>query len=167
MPETITIRTTGPDDIAAVDALLSRSYPALLKADYPPSVMVTAVPIISRARPELVGGGTYYIAEDLAGRPLGAGGWTAQRRRPERADIRHIVTDPDQTRRGVGRVLMEHVFREAAFAGISSFDCLATFTAVPFYRALGFVEVGETEVPLAPGIGFPAIRMVRQVGRPA
>ncbi|MEE4118580.1 MAG: hypothetical protein V2I65_06165 [Paracoccaceae bacterium] len=76
MAETITIRATGVGDIAAIDALLARSYPALLRNDYPPSVMVTAVPLIARARPELVTCGTYYVAEDIAGRVLAAGGWT-------------------------------------------------------------------------------------------
>ena len=35
------IRSTTLSDVAAVDALLSVSYPVLLKADYAPSVLVT------------------------------------------------------------------------------------------------------------------------------
>jgi GNAT superfamily N-acetyltransferase len=162
MAETITIRATGEADIAAVDALLARSYPALLKADYPPSVLVTAVPIIARARPGLVTRGTYYVAEGRAGRALAAGGWTRSARAPGRAEIRHVVTDPALTRRGIGRALLGHVLETAAAQGVRGFDCLATRTAVPFYRALGFAELDPAEVTLAPGIVFPAVRMARR-----
>ncbi|MEO0865606.1 MAG: hypothetical protein AAFY39_13690, partial [Pseudomonadota bacterium] len=57
------IRPSTKADMAAVDALLARTYPKLLKADYPPSVLVTALPVISRARPELLVCGTYYVAD--------------------------------------------------------------------------------------------------------
>ena len=161
MAETITIRATGPGDIAAVDTLLARSYPRLLAADYPPSVMVTAVPRIARARSGLVTCGTYYLAEDARGRALGAGGWTRNPRRPERAEIRHMVTDPAHLRRGIGRALLEHIVAQAGRHGLGVFDCLATRTAVPFYRAMGFVELGAAEVALGPGIAFPVVRMIR------
>jgi len=161
MADTITIRTTDASDIAAVDALLARSYPALLKDAYPPSVLVTAVPIIARAQPALVTCGTYYVAEDAAGRALAAGGWTRSQRRRERAEIRHVATDPAATRRGVGRALMWHILEAARAEGIAAVDCTATRNAVPFYSAMGFVEIGPTEVPLAPGIVFPAVRMAR------
>jgi GNAT superfamily N-acetyltransferase len=158
--ETIAIRVTDVGDIAAIDALLARSYPALLRNDYPPSVVVTAVPLIARARPELMTCGTYYVAEDIAGRALAAGGWT-RGRRPERANIRHVVTDPAHVRRGIGRALLTHIFEMAAQQGVRAFDCMATRTSVPFYRALGFVEVEQVDLTLAPGIAFPAVRMVR------
>jgi len=54
------IRATTKADIPAVDALLARAYPVLLKPDYPASVLVTALPLISRAQPGLVTCGTYY-----------------------------------------------------------------------------------------------------------
>ena len=60
------IRPSTLSDLAAVDALLARTYPKLLKADYPPSVLVTALPLISRAQPKLLTCGTYYVVEDDA-----------------------------------------------------------------------------------------------------
>jgi hypothetical protein len=72
------IRVSTASDIADVDALLSRSYPILLKADYAPSVLVTALPLISKARPELLTSGTYFLAE-RAQKLVGAGGWTHNR----------------------------------------------------------------------------------------
>lgn len=60
------VRSAAKGDIAAVDALLARTYPRLLKPDYPPSVLVTALPLISRAQPALVTSGTYYVAASSA-----------------------------------------------------------------------------------------------------
>jgi hypothetical protein len=39
-------------------------------------------------------------------------------------------------------------------------DCLSSRTAVPFYQALGFRPIGMVEVPLAPAVVFPAMRMI-------
>ena len=67
------IRPSNKADLPAVDALIARSYPKVLKVDYPPSILVTAFPIIARARPELLACGTYYVAQDGTA-ILGAGG---------------------------------------------------------------------------------------------
>lgn len=163
------VRVATARDVARVDALLARAYPRLLKADYPPSVMILALPVISRAQPGLVACGTYYVVEDDDGEIIGAGGWT--RRKPGRAQggdasgdvghVRHVVTDDRQVRRGVGRSLMSHVIATARSAGIARLDCMSTLTAVPFYTAMGFVAQGPITVPLGPGIDFPAMAMQR------
>ena len=160
------IRTARPDDLAALDALLAASYPRQLREDYPPSVMVTALPLISRAQPRLLASGTYYVAEEND-RILGAGGWSLaipearDATRPGRANIRHVVTDHRRTREGIGRALMEHSFAEARAAGCTYAHAASTRSAVPFYSALGFRTLGPMVVTLAPGIDFPAVAMRR------
>ena len=173
---TITLRHATLADLSAVDGLLARSYPRLLAPDYPPSVLVLAVPIISRARPELLASGRYWLAEDATGRVIGAGGWSghaptpsdgsggAARRSKGVAHVRHVATDPEAIRQGVGRALMARVMAEARDAGFVAMDCMSTRTAVPFYAALGFREIGPIVVSLAPGIDFPAVQMVRDLG---
>ncbi|MEM8579335.1 MAG: GNAT family N-acetyltransferase [Pseudomonadota bacterium] len=154
------IRPSTKGDLAAVDALLARVYPKLLKADYAPSVLVTALPDISRARPELVGLSTYYVAE-ADGAILGAGGWTPDRKDPSKGHIRHVVTDDRALRRGVGRALMARSFQDARTAGVTQMECWATFTAVPFYQAVGFQFIGPIDVTLSSGMTFPSMRMTR------
>ncbi len=156
-----TLRPAVPGDLAELDALMARAYPRLLKADYPPSVLVTALPLISRAQPKLLRSGTYYVAVDASGAILGAGGWTRDRTTPELGHIRHVVTDDRQTRRGVGRAVIGHTLATARAAGLTRLDCKSTRTAEPFYAAMGFDTLGPMEVTLAPGIGFPAIRMTQ------
>ena len=170
MVQPFAIRRATQGDLSALDTLLQRSYPRLLKADYPPSILVMALPIIVRARPELLASQRYFVAvEDGTGRLLGAGGYSlaAPPRRGAASDlrekqighIRHVVTDPDMTRAGIGRAVISCVLKAAGAEGVTVFDCLSTRTAVPFYAALGFRTVGAANVPLAPGIEFPAIRM--------
>ncbi|MEM7641431.1 MAG: GNAT family N-acetyltransferase [Pseudomonadota bacterium] len=158
------LRPTTRADIPAVDALLAEAYPRLLAADYPPSVLVTALPRISRAQPGLVTSGTYWLAEE-DGVLLAAGGWTAQAPAggvtPGRGHIRHVVSNPARLREGHARAVLEAAMGQARVAGITAFDCISTRTAVPFYRALGFRVAKEIDVTLAPGITFPAVQMTR------
>lgn len=164
MSDVLTLRPARPGDLAAVDTLLARSYPKLLAADYPPSVLVTALPLIARARPELMTCGTYWVALEPDGALVGAGGWTpgapdGSGTQPRRGHVRHVVTDAGWVRRGIGRALMTRALHQAAEAGIATLECLSTRTAVPFYAALGFAVVGPVSVDLRPGIAFPAVRM--------
>jgi predicted N-acetyltransferase YhbS len=155
------IRATNRADIAAVDALLSASYPALLKKDYPPSVLVTALPLISRAQPRLVTCGTYYGVFD-EGALVAAGGWSRASGQGGRlARVRHVVTAHHRTREGLGRQLMDHIFAKARAAGAEGMTCEATKTAVPFYRAVGFEGDEAITIQLQPGIDFPAVLMSR------
>ncbi|MEO8242584.1 MAG: GNAT family N-acetyltransferase [bacterium] len=164
------LRVARPDDLAAVDRLLGRSYPRLLRPDYPPSIMVTLVPIIARARPELLASGRYFVIE-AEGRILAAGGYSpaGQWLRPgvagegagRIAEIRHVATDPDLTRQGLGRRLMQGIFAAAEAEGVRHYTCLASRTAVPFYAALGFIVLGPVQVPITRAIAFPAVRMQR------
>ncbi|SMX23493.1 GNAT family N-acetyltransferase [Boseongicola aestuarii] len=165
--QALTVRTALAVDFGAVDALLARSYPAILKADYPPSVLVTAVPLISKAQPRLVMSGTYFVVEDGDGVIVGAGGWT--RMAPPGfgeeargvAHIRHVVCDHRRLREGIGRRLMGHIFRTSEAAGIQQYECFSTLTAVPFYAACGFSTLGPMTVALRGGIDFPAVHMRR------
>ncbi|MFK7753669.1 MAG: GNAT family N-acetyltransferase [Sedimentitalea sp.] len=153
------IRATTSQDLAAVDALFARSYPRLLKADYPPSILVTALPIIARARPELLSCGTFYLAQTEAGQVIAAGGWTPDRSLARLGHIRHVVTDDRFLRRGVARALITHTLDVAQNAGCTQMECWSTRTAVAFYSSLGFTALGPIDVPLAAGITFPSVKM--------
>ena len=161
MDATLTIRPSGRRDLAEVDRMLADSFPRLLRGHYPPSVMVTAVPLLAHVRPDLLVSGSHYVVVALD-RIVGAGGWS---RDPggARASVRQLVTDFRLVRRGIGRALMSHVLAEAGAAGITTMECLSTRNAEPFYQAMGFTTLGMVEIGLAPGIGFAAVRMQRRL----
>jgi GNAT superfamily N-acetyltransferase len=165
--ETLTIRQAMRGDLAELDALYARAYPAILKRDYAPSVLVTALPLLARAQPRLIASGSFHVAL-MDGRIVGGAGWSWSGPQGgagplNMAHVRHVVTDPGQLRKGIGRVLMGRVLDEAAAGGAQLMDCQSTLTAVPFYAALGFVEIGPIRVTLRPGIEFPAVHMQRRM----
>jgi len=162
----VDIRIATEGDFAAIDALFARSYPRLLAADYPPSILVTAIPLFARAKLGLVTSGTFYVAQ-IAGQIVGAGGWTATgpmgEQAPGVAHVRHFASDPDFVRRGVGSGILTTCFDAAMARKFRGMACYSTRTAVPFYEANGFSVKGEVEIPLRAGITFPAVAMVRRL----
>ena len=162
----LTVRKAERSDLSALDALFAKSYPAILKSDYPPSVLVTAIPRIAKANPRLIETGSYFVVADSHGELVGAGGWTPSAppgfQGSERVGhIRHVVTDVKRLRQGIGTSLMDRILQTSKTAGVDRLDCLSTRTAVPFYASCGFRELGPVAVPLAQGIDFPAVRMQR------
>jgi GNAT superfamily N-acetyltransferase len=160
----ISVRPATLRDIAAVDEVLARSYRALLRADYPPSVLVLALPRMTRAQPALLASGHYFVAA-AEGRLLGAGGWSRAppgrgRPTPGLGHVRQMATEAASTRRGVGRAVMAAVTEDATRHGMRALACVSTLTAVPFYRALGFREEGPIVLDFG-GLSFPAVAMRR------
>jgi GNAT superfamily N-acetyltransferase len=152
------LRLARPGDLATVDALFAHSYARLIRADYPPSVLVTAVPLLARAQPALLASGRYWLAETEEG-ILAAGGWSP--RGAADGEIRHLVTRASHVRQGIASALLSRSIAQAAAEGILRLHCLATRTAVPFYERMGFRRLGEVSVPLGPGVAFPSERMLR------
>ena len=140
----------------------------MLRADYPPSTLVVALPRMARAQPALLASGHYFLAEE-GGRALGVGGWSPGDPRgggtvARRGHVRHVATDARQVRRGVGRTLMAAVVEDALAHGVTRLHCVSTLTAVPFYRALGFVERGRLTLSFGQaGLSFPAVAMERDL----
>lgn len=166
MTDTFLIRTAVASDIDAVDALFARSYPKLLKDAYPPSVFVTAIPLISRAQPRLLTSGSYFLV--MKGDVLvAAGGWTravpggGRSANQTIAHVRHVVTDHRHVRQGIGRRLMMHIFETARAEGIQQLECFSTLMAEPFYASVGFETVGAVSVNLRAGVELPAVLMRR------
>lgn len=167
LPLMPTIRRATLADISAVDALLRRSYGPLLRADYPPSALVLALPRMARAQPRLLASGRYFLAEE-DGAILGAGGWSVEPPGAGRATeglghVRHVATDAAAVRRGLGRALMERVFEDARAGGMARLSSLSTLTAVPFYRALGFGALRQLDLSFGAGVPFPVVEMARDL----
>lgn len=161
------VRPATLDDIGAVDLLLRRSYGPLLRADYPPSTLVLALPAMARAQPRLLASGRYFVAES-EGEVLGSGGWSPEapgggRVTRNLGHVRHVATDARTTRRGIGRAVMARVMEDARDAGMRRLSSISTLTAVPFYEALGFRAFRRLDLSFGIGVPFPAVEMERDL----
>ncbi len=175
MPGEIVIRTARPLDAPAVEHVLMVSYPSLMAQAYDPALLARALPIITRASPALMRGGTYYLAErtsEAGMRPVGCGGWSVERPgtgviEAGLAHIRHFATDAAWIGQGIGRALFERCEADARVRGVCRFECYASLNGEAFYGALGFERVGEIAVAMGPDLTFPSIRMIRPLQTPA
>ena len=165
MTAPIHIRQTTAADQAALNQLFGDSYPVLLAPDYPAERLDQALPLITRANPALLTSGSYFVAVTGDGPPLAAGGWTAASpHRPEplgTGHIRHVVTHPQATRRGLAAAILRSCFDQARTAGMQRLVALSTRTAVPFYSAMGFKRDCDEIIQMSPEVSFPAVRMQR------
>ena len=164
------VRAAGPDDSAAVTALLQASYPALMTPAYGDEAdLVSALELMTRANEGLLRSGTYYVAQSDDGTLVGCGGWTRERPGTARVEpglghLRHFATHPAWTRRGVGRAIYRRCETAARAAGIEAFECYASLNAQSFYEALGFAGVRRMVIDFSPRISLPAVLMHRAIG---
>ena len=163
-PLDLTVRVAKAADLDALDRLFTRAYPALLRADYPRTLLNDVLPFIARANPRLLTSGSYYLATNARGQLLGAGGWTwigpqGGAGPLDMAHVRHVVTHQDHTRKGIGARLIRHTMAQAKAAGARVLNCQSTLTAAPFYEAQGFERRAEIDIHLCPGLSFPAVQL--------
>ncbi len=161
----LTFEIATPAARAEVEDILRRSYGRLLAVAYPQELITRVIPVVSRAQDDLLGSGSYVLARVADGALAAVGGWTLDApgrgpRTPGLAHIRHVATDPDRGRQGIGRALIAYLVSDAsARGGARQVEALATRNAERFYAACGFRRIDEVDVPLGPGIALPSVRM--------
>jgi len=151
-------------DAEGIDALLSASYPLLLRDSYPADILDAALPMMTRSNPKLLASGSFHVAETSDGAIIGCGGWSKARPgggevEPGTGHIRHFATHPQWTRLGVAKSLLAHCVAEAAAAELSSIECQSTRPAEHFYAAQGFRRIAEIDVVMTHSVKFPAVLM--------
>jgi N-acetylglutamate synthase-like GNAT family acetyltransferase len=158
------LRPAEAADIAQIDALLARSYPRLLAADYEAATLAVALPMMAVTRPALFADRGYYVAEK-DNQIVGAGGWTRQVPGqdcvvPGRGNIRRLIVDDRQLRIGIAAALMIRAHTDALAAGMHEMFVLSTRTALPFYTAVGYKAIRDVDVPLGDAdVPFPSVEM--------
>ncbi len=82
MAEALRLRVAVPEDAARISQVLAASYGTLWQGAYPPEVLAAVLPLVSRARPELLASGRYVLALRCAARRGGGGGGRLEPGRP-------------------------------------------------------------------------------------
>jgi N-acetylglutamate synthase-like GNAT family acetyltransferase len=159
------IRKTNIADLGSVSKLLELCYSTLMKSSYSPDILDAAIPVISKARPELLSSGTYYVSLSREGRIIGCGGWTAnspnqgENNKSDTGQLRYFATHPDHIKSGIGRSIFDSCKTQALTRSIKNFECISSLNAEDFYKSLGFSTVERVSIPLNNGVSFPCLLM--------
>lgn len=163
-----TLRNATPQDEAAVTEVLKTSYTKLLSSCYDEALLAKALPLMTRASPALLSGGSYFVAETGDDALVGCGVWSRERPGsaeivPKLGHIRHFAVHPAWIGRGIGRAIYATCAEQARSTGIRQFDCYASLNAQGFYAALGFRSVRRVDVPMSATVSLPGILMERPI----
>ncbi|WP_350339898.1 GNAT family N-acetyltransferase [Gemmobacter denitrificans] len=157
------VRVATAKDEQGISALLGRSYPTLMKPAYASDVLALALPAMTRANPDLVASGTFYVAENI-GSIVGCGGWSLTP--PGGGAIvdglvhaRHFAVDPDRSGTGIGRAIFERLSNDARADGAVRIQALSSLNAEPFYKSMGLDRLDMIRVPMGAGILLPVVLM--------
>ncbi|WP_231920056.1 GNAT family N-acetyltransferase [Microlunatus soli] len=95
-----------------------------------------------------------WVADDGTG-PLGFSRLAGV---PPDGELAALFVDPDAIGTGCGRLLLEHILREAAARGFRRLDLDADPGAEPFYRHFGATRIGSSPSGSIPGRVLPRLR---------
>ena len=174
-----THRLAGAVDLPALRAMMTRAIERL-QDDFLSPEQVRASHKVMGLDTQLVLDGTYFVIE-LDGRIVGSGGWSWRAtlyggddsvvtREPaaldpatDAAKIRAMYTDPDFTRRGIGRMVLGLCEAAARQAGFARVEMMATMAGEPLYRACGYLPVESVLSEPIDGVQVPLLRMEKSL----
>ena len=170
----LTLRLADVSDAPALRVLMERASRELQSAFLAPDEVAASFSIMGLDT-QLIADRTYFIAE-AAERIAGCGGWSRRAtlfggdhsanrdaafldpaREPAR--VRAMYTDPDFTRRGVGRMILAACEAAAAAEGFRACELAATLAGEPLYLASGYRPIERFRAPTPAGIEVPLVRM--------
>ena len=179
----IRIRKARPNDVPRLHEIIEASVRGLQAHDYSAAQIEGALASVYGIDSRLIGDGTYFVAEvtEEDGRQIvGCGGWSKRKTlyggdqyagredslldpATDAAKIRAFFVHPDWARRGIGTLILEACESAAIYAGFARLEMGATLSGVAFYRAKGYAEVENQEVPLGNGERLPIVKMAKRV----
>ncbi len=175
------IRLARAAEKPQLEALIKRSGVGLSGGFYTDEQAAAITREVYGVDSSLVDDGTFFVIED-DGKMVACGGWgkravdcggdhakqgTDRLLDPatEPARIRAFFVEPGMERRGLGSILMLHCMQEAASAGFTALELMATMPGEPLYVKHGFEVLERVEMPLSNGVSVKLTRMRREIAR--
>jgi GNAT superfamily N-acetyltransferase len=161
-----------------LSALMDRAIGELLQAFLPPDGVKASFEIMGLDT-QLIADGTYFVVED-GDEIAGCGGWSRRATlfggdhsagrdaalldpTTDAARVRAMYTDPDHTRKGVGRIVLDACEAAARGEGFTRVEMAATMGGVPLYRACGYHDIEPFEAVTSTGYRVPLMRMGKEL----
>jgi GNAT superfamily N-acetyltransferase len=175
------LRRATLDDEPVLHGLIARSIRALGAGDYTGAQIDAALRGAFGVDTALIRDGTYFVAVTDTDEIVACGGWSKRRTlfgsdarterdetsldpRTDAAKIRAFFVDPAYARRGIGRAILERSEAEAANAGFTSFELMATLPGVRLYEKCGYMAGEPVTHPLPDGLSIRFVPMIKRVG---
>jgi GNAT superfamily N-acetyltransferase len=170
------LRVARLQDEPALRELIARSIRALGSADYSPEQIEAALRGAFGVDTQLIRDGTYFVVVTTPGEIVACGGWSRRRTlfgsdtrderdeswldpRTDAAKVRAFFVDPAHARRGLGRLILERSEAEAAGAGFSRLELMATLPGVRLYEKCGYLAQTCIVHPLPGGLSIVFVPM--------
>jgi GNAT superfamily N-acetyltransferase len=161
-------------DIPRIRPLMDRAIRELLKPYLPPEGVEGSFEIMGLDT-QLIDDASYFAIDDGA-KLVGCGGWSARTTlfggdhsagrsaamldpAKDAARVRAMYTDPDYTRRGIGRAILAACEGAARGAGYKRAELMATMAGEPLYRACGYEVIEPASSTTSTGVRIPLLRM--------
>ena len=141
----VTVHPLTAADVVVVDPMLTAAYER-------PASMANTLSSYLQLQPD----GWFLARYD--GVPVGMGGVIIY---GDLARIGLVATHPDYQRRGIGRLVMEHLLRWASDRGATTVRLDASPVGAPLYSRLGFVTDDYVQVYVCPASFMGAVAATR------
>jgi GNAT superfamily N-acetyltransferase len=142
----VQLRAARQDDMAALQGVFLRA--SLSNAGDRAALL--AHPEALRLRDDLASLGRTTVAELADGTVVGFASTCPTQDRVLELD--DLFVDPDRMRKGVARLLVQHLEAEALAEGVTRLEVTANQHALGFYRAMRFVADGLVDTDFGPGL---------------
>lgn len=176
----VRLRPAVLSELPALQSLIARSIRTLGAGDYSAAQIEAALQGAFGVDTALIRDATYFVVLDGSERIIGCGGWSRRRTlfggdarterddsrldpRTEAAKIRAFFIDPEHARRGLGRLLLERCEQEAASAGFSRCELMATLPGRRLYARCGYEAGPAIEYPLPGGLTITFVPMSKSL----
>ena len=180
----LTLRPATPADVPRMREVIEASVRGLQPNFYSPTQIEGALKHVYGVDSQLIADGTYFAVEDTSLTPpliVACGGWSKRKTlyggdqyagredsllNPARdaAKIRAFFVHPDWARRGIGAMILQACEQAARAEGFTRMEMGATLSGVAFYRAMGYADAEEQQVPLGEGTEtLPILHMTKML----
>ena len=160
---TITTRHATREDWPAVAAIHQRAIHEIASADYTVEILNAwhspnrKEPDVTKFDEKLKCGQVILVAE-VDGVLAGYGEII-----PETNELLAVYVNPDFSRQGVGTAILHELERIALEKNLSFLEMHASLTAVPFYEANGYEDMGKDVHTLRSGVKMDCVKMKKEL----